>query len=234
MKKIFTTVAILCALFTSSVAFGQLKNAGQDAATNKGDVILDFGVGFGGGDYNNFNYYNYSNGNGYNYGNHWNNGYSNQVQIPTLSMTLQKAFWEDITIGGEIAFNAFGSERNYYQNDDYYQHSKYSQTNTFILARGEYHFNRLIGLDRKFDLYAGVVAGARITMEKQTEVYEGWGTQGQSGSWRNDYGDRRYSNVGPTAGPFAGFRLYFAKNVAVYAELGWAVTNFRTGLAFRL
>jgi len=233
MKKLFTTVAIVCTLFTSSVTFAQgTKRSGQDAATNKGDVLFDFGVGFGGGDYNNFNYYHYSDGHGH--GNHWGGEYSNSIQIPTLSIALQKAFWEDITIGGEIAFNSFSGERDYHQNDDYYQHSKFNQINTFVLARGEYHFNRLIGLDRKYDLYAGLVAGMRISMEKQTEVYEGWGTNGQSGSWRNDYPDRTYSNVGPMAAPFAGFRLYFAENVAVYAELGWAVTNFRTGIAWRL
>ena len=34
MKKILTTIALACSLFaTSSVAFAQLKNAGQDAAT---------------------------------------------------------------------------------------------------------------------------------------------------------------------------------------------------------
>ena len=234
MRKIILSVSLIGTLFISTTLFAQLKNAGTDAATNKGDVLFDIGVGFGGGDYDGFNYYNYSNGNGYNYGNNWNGNYSNTIQIPTLSISLQKAFWEDVTIGGEIAFNTFGSERNYHQSDDYYQHSKYSQTNTYVLARGEYHFNRLIGLDRKYDLYAGAVAGVRISNEKQTEVYEGWGTRGQSGSWRNDYGDNSYSNVGTSFGAFGGFRLYFAKNMAVYAELGWAVTNLRAGLAWRL
>ncbi len=233
MKKIFSSLAIACSLLAGTASFAQMKNAGQDAATNKGDVLFDFGIGFGAGHYDNFDYYNYSNGNGYNYGNNWNSDFNNKIQIPTLSLTLQKAFFEDITIGGQIAFNAFSSERDYHQNDDYYQHSKYNQTNTFILGRGEYHFGRLIGMDRKYDLYAGVVAGARITMEKQSEVYEGWGTRGQAGSWRNDYADRTYSNVGPTASPFAGFRLYFTEKVAVYAELGLAVSNFRTGLAWR-
>jgi hypothetical protein len=235
MKTLFSTLAIACSFLFATGAFAQLKkNAGQDAGTNKGDVIFDIGVGVGGGSYDGFNYYDYSNGNGYNYGNHWNSNYNNQIQIPTLSVSLQKAVWADITIGGQIAFNAFGAERDYHQSDDYYQHSKYTQTNTFILGRGEFHFNRLIGWDRKFDLYAGVIAGARISLEKQTEVYEGWGTQGQSGSWRNNYPDRTYSNVGPTAGPFAGFRYYFAKKVGVYGEVGWNVTNLRAGLAWRL
>jgi hypothetical protein len=224
MKKIISSVSVICILFTSTPLFAQVKNSNNDAATTKGDLIFDFGIGIGGGDYNGFNHYN----------NNWNGDYSNTVQIPTLSLSLQKAFWDDITIGGEIAFNKFGSEHNYHQSDDYYQHSKYDQTNTYVLARGEYHFNRLIGLDSKYDLYAGAVTGLRISIEKQTEVYEGWGTRGQSGSWRKDYSDASYSNVGPYLGAMAGFRLYFAKNMAAYAEVGWAVTNLRAGLAWRL
>ncbi|MGN6645110.1 MAG: hypothetical protein ACTHJT_01165 [Cytophaga sp.] len=233
MKTLLSTIAIACTVLLGATASAQLnKNAGQDAGTNKGDVILDFGVGFGGGDYNGFDYYSYSNGNGH--GNHWNSDYTNNIQIPTLSVSLQKAFWSDITVGGQIAFNSFSAERNYHQSDDYYQHSKYLQTNSYFLGRGEFHFNRLIGWDRKFDLYAGIVAGIRVSLERQTDVYEGWGTHGQSGSWRTDYPDKTYSNVGPTAGPFGGFRYYFGKSIGVYAEVGWNVTNFRTGLAWRL
>ncbi|WP_157447107.1 hypothetical protein [Cytophaga aurantiaca] len=233
MKRLFTSIVVVCSLLTGSTAFAQLnKNAGQDAGTNEGDVLFDIGVGFGGGAYDGFDYYNYSDGNGY--GNHWNSGYTNQIQIPTLSLTLQKAVWADITIGGQIAFNTFGAERDYHQNDDYYQHSKFFQTNSFLLGRGEFHFNRLIGWDRKFDLYAGLVAGVRISTEKQSEVYEGWGTQGQSGSWRNDYPDRTYTNIGPTAGPFGGFRFYWSNSMGVFAEVGWVATNLRTGLVWRL
>jgi hypothetical protein len=236
MKKIFTSAAIVLSLFASVGAFAQMKNAGQDAGTNKGDVLFDFGIGFGGGDYN-YEYYNHPyNGNNGNWnGNGWNN-YSgnNKIQIPTISLALQKAFWEDITIGGQIAFNAFGNEYNYQKNDGYYQHSKYSQTNTFIMARGEYHFGRLIGLDRKFDLYAGVLAGMRISMNKQSETYEGYDGRNGGSPWQQNYNDYTSTNAGPTGGPFGGFRLYFANNVSVYAELGWAITNFRTGIAWRL
>jgi len=217
MKKIFTTVAVVCSLFVSISTFAQgTKKAGQDAATNKGDVILDVGVGFGGGYYSENSY----NGNFYN-----GNGYSKtQGGIPTLSVSLQKAFWEDITIGGEIAFNAYNEEYSWNNNGNKSSYQKYNQTNTFILAKGEYHFNRLIGLDPKFDLYAGVIAGLRIS--GSTRQY----TDYNNGN--NDYITKNnYTNF--EVGAFGGFRYYFIKNMAVYAEVGWAINPFRTGLAWK-
>lgn len=220
MKRFTLAITLMISLLASNVV-----NA-QDAATTKGDWILDFGVGVGGGYYNGYNpTYN---------GNKWNYTRSNsRLSLPTLSISLQKAFWDDITIGGQISFNAFVNEHDYQQNDGYYQHSKYAQTSSYFTARGEYHFNRLIGLDKKFDLYAGVLAGFQITINKETERYEGWGT-GQPGTWRNDYGNSSSVYSGPTGGLFGGFRYYFKDRMAVYGELGWAITNVRVGLAWRL
>lgn len=233
MKKILSTVAIACSLFASTSTFAQMKGSGQEAATNKGDVIMDFGIGVGGGDYNGYSYQNYNNGN------NWNGSYnrSNKMQIPTLSISLQKAFWDDITIGGQVSFNAFGSEYDRLDGNGYYRHSKYTQTNTYVTARGEYHFNRLIGLDPKFDLYAGLLAGVRITFNKESQRYDG--NDGRYGNqYRNDYPEYSSSNVGPTVGVFAGFRYYFVNNLAVYGELGAgpgasSVSNIRGGLAWK-
>jgi hypothetical protein len=246
MKRILSTVAIACSLFASTETFAQMKGSGQEAATNKGDMIFDFGVGVGGGAYDGYTYQNYNNNynnynnNGHYNGHNWgNNGYgNNKMEIPTLSVSLQKAFWDDITIGGQISFNAFGNVYDYQQSDGYYQHSKYTQTNSFITARGEYHFNRLIGLNPKCDLYAGVLAGARITLNKQSETYEGYDGRNGGSPWQTNYTNYSSSNVGPTGGVFGGFRYYFAKNVAVYGELGVgpagsSVSSIRAGLAWR-
>lgn len=235
MKKIFTSVTIVCSLFISVCAFAQgTKNAGQDAATNKGDVLLDFGIGLIGNEYaysnHNNGYYNGNNGNG-------NNGYYNEskYQLPTFSMALQKAFWEDITIGGQISVNWGGTKYdNYYQNDGYYQTDiKNSNVRTYFTARGEYHFNRLIGLDPKFDLYAGALLGFSIHNEvnRYTEGYDG-------SNGGNPWGPNTYkkSSMGadPVVGPFGGFRYYFAGNMGVYGEVGWAITAIRGGLVWRL
>lgn len=200
----------------------------QEAATVKGDVLLDIGVGFIGGDYNGYRPGNYGIYNNWNYSNS-----ANKIQLPTFSASLQKAFWNDVTIGGQVAFNIFGQEHDLRQNDGYYQHAKYTQTNMYFLGRGEYHFNRLIGWERKYDLYAGALAGMRVSLASETQLYEGWGV-GQSGTWRNDYPNRSSTNVGPAGGIFGGIRYYFGKNVSVYAELGYGVTAIRTGLAWRL
>ena len=230
MKKIFTTVAVVCSLFVSISTFAQgTKNAGQDAATNKGDVLFDFGVGFVG------NEYSYSDNNNFNQ----NNGYYNKssYQLPTFSVALQKAFWEDITIGGQLSFNTGGTKYDdYYKNDGYYRTGvKNTNTNTFVTARGEYHFNRLIGLDRKFDLYAGVLLGLRISFynDQYTDGYND-----PNGPNPGNWGPRTHvskgSDVAPILGPFGGFRYYFAKNLGVYGEVGWAITVIRGGLVWRL
>jgi hypothetical protein len=214
MKKIFTCVALACSLFATTSVFA------QDAATNKGDVLFDIGVGLIG------NEYAYSSTN-YNYNN------ESRYQIPTFSVALQKAFWDDITIGGQISFNAGGSKYDdYYQGNGYYRTGvKNSQFNSFITARGEYHFNRLIGLDPKFDLYAGALVGFRIS--NNTAKY----TDGNPNDPNNtSLGTHKSSSVdtGPVVGPFGGFRYYFANNLGVYAEVGWAITAIRGGLVWRL
>ncbi len=221
MKKIIYAVLAI-ALFATSTLYA------QDAATTKGDVILDLGVGFIGGDYRGYRHGSYGTSYDWNYKNS-----TNRIQIPTLSVSLQKAFWNDVTIGGMFAFNIFGSEHDLQQNDGYYQHSLYSQSNLYFLGRGEYHFNRLIGWSPKFDLYAGALAGMRVTNSKESQIYEGWGN-GQPGSWRNDYPNRASTSVGPDGGLFGGFRYYFAGNMSVFGEVGFGITGLRGGLAWRL
>lgn len=219
MKRIFYFLIALFAVTAPSVY-------AQDAATTKGDVLLDIGVGFWGGPIG------YSPRAGESYT--WNYDNANRrVEIPTLSIALQKAFWNDVTIGGQFAFNLYNNEHDLRQNDGYYQHSVYSQTNLYFLGRGEYHFGRLIGWGPKADLYAGALAGVRVSSATETQIYEGWGN-GQPGSWRNDYPNRSTGSVGPNGGVFGGVRYYFAGNMAVYAEVGAGINFIRTGLAWRL
>ena len=225
MKKILSSLAIVCSLFASNAAFAQgTKNAGQDAATNKGDVLFDFGIGLVG------NEYSYSNS-GYNYRG------ENSYQLPTFSLALQKAFWEDITIGGQFSINAGGSNYdNYYQNDGYYRTDvKNSQVNSYFTARGEYHFNRLIGLDPKFDFYAGALVGFSIS-NQVSRYTEGWTDPygPNPGNWGPNTYKNRSIGANPVIGPFAGFRYYFANNVGVYGEAGWAITVVRLGLVWKL
>ena len=220
-KKNNYLLLIFSFLFVSTI------NA-QDAATIKGDILLDVGIGFIGGDYNGYKPGSYGNSKNWNYSTS-----SNKIQLPTFSASLQKAFWNDVTIGGQVAFNIFGNEHDLYQNDGYYQHSNYTQSNIYILGRGEYHFNRLIGWGRKYDLYAGALAGTVVSISSETEIYEGWGN-GQSGTWRNDYPNKSSTNIGPAGGIFGGIRYYFGKNISVFGEVGFGVTAIRTGLAWRL
>lgn len=223
MKKIFSTLVIACALVAGNSAFAQMKNAGQDAATNKGDVLFDFGIGLIGNEYSYSSNYNYRN--------------ENKFQLPTFSLSLQKAFWNDITIGGQISVNGGGSSYDdYYQSDGYYQKNvKNSHVNSYFTARGEYHFNRLIGLDPKFDLYAGALVGFSISNDV-ARYDEGWTNPSNPNDPHNWTNTKKTRSIGtdPVVGPFGGFRYYFANNVGVYGEVGWAITAVRLGLVWKL
>ncbi len=209
-------------LFISILTITQVNaQNNREAATAKGDFIFDIGIGFIGGHYKG-------------YTTNWN--YSNnaiKAQLPTFSIALQHAFWNDVTIGGQVAFNIFGNVHDVNQGNGYYQHSEYTQSNLYILGRGEYHFNRLIGWSPKYDLYAGALAGGRISSSAETNIYEGWG-YGQPGSWRNDYPNRLVSEAGPAGGIFGGMRYYFTPRMAVYGEAGFGITALRAGLSWRL
>lgn len=225
MKKILTGLAIACSLFAGTASFAQgTKNAGQDAGTNKGDVLFDFGVGFVGNEYSYSNDYNYRN--------------ESSFQLPTFSLALQKAFWEDITIGGQFSINGGGrTYDDYYQGDGYYQKDvRHTHVNSYFTARGEYHFNRLIGLDRRFDLYAGALVGFSISNDVN-RYDEGWtnpGNPNDPNNWGPHTRKSRSIGADPVIGPFGGFRYYFANNVGVYGEVGWAITAVRLGLVWRL
>ena len=200
-----------------------VTNAFSQYATSEGDSFFDFGVGVGRA--HGLSYYSYS----YNYNNGFNNGYrggyGNNIKVPTATIVYQKAFWDDITIGGILGFNVYGYS---WDNSgvNYSESSKANEWSSFIGARGEYHFNRLIDLDSQFDLYAGVMAGMRIWGYKG--VHEG---SNSGGSWREEFND---SGADPVGGAFGGFRYYFGRNIAVYGEVGWAITNFRAGLCWKL
>ncbi|HSY61327.1 MAG TPA: hypothetical protein VK796_05595 [Cytophaga sp.] len=217
MKKIFTSVALACSLFATTSVFA------QDAATNKGDVLFDIGVGLIGNEYSYSSNYNYHN--------------ESKYQLPTFSVALQKAFWDDITIGGQISFNGGGTKYdNYTQGDGYYQTNiRNSNFTSYFTARGEYHFNRLIGLDPKFDLYAGALVGFSISNEvhRYDEGYTNPDGTG-NGNWGPSTKKSASINAGPVVGPFGGFRYYFANNLGVYGEVGWAITAIRGGLVWRL
>lgn len=221
MKKIITCLLLAYSSFATTTIYAQA------AATNKGDVLVDFGVGFIVDNYNG-----YQPGAGNSQGWNYNNSTTN-FQMPTLSVSVQKAFWDDITIGGQIAFDFGQSKYDLHDENGHYQHSKYSQTNIYILGRGEYHFNRLIKWPPKYDLYAGALVGGRISTAHTTQQYEGWGN-GQPGTYRTDYPNTFSTSGAPAGGAFGGIRYYFKTNMSVYAEIGVGVTVFRTGLAWRL
>ena len=113
----------------------------------------------------------------------------------------------DVTVGGELSY------RNYHQNvsDIYYD-------NTIIGISGNfnYHFNRILNIHPKRDLYAGLNLGFYIW--SSPDDYNGTGTSGLG------------------VGAQIGGRYYITRNTAVNLEFGGgnAFTNGKVGLSFTL
>ena len=84
-------------------------------------------------------------------------------------------------------------------------------------------------------MYAGALVGFRISHNVDGYT-EGWTNPDNSGN--GNWGPHTYKSTGtdvaPIIGPFGGFRYYFAKNVGIYGEVGWAITVIRGGLVWRL
>jgi hypothetical protein len=132
----------------------------------------------------------------------------NSLLVPPIIVSYEHAILPKIGIG-YFSLGAIGSFGAYSTN-------KYSYFTTNIGARGIYHFD-LLGITgasifEQLDLYAGVVAGARIVTSSDANP--------------------------PNADPFlhdafAGARYFFKPNVAVSAEAGYGISWLSIGFNFK-
>ena len=106
--------------------------------------------------------------------------------------------------------------RNYYY--------KNSWSNTIVAARAAYHLDELNTKD--VELYFGVIVGFRI----QTYRYS-------TNNINSDpYGDNyksKSTSINPALSIFAGGRWYFAKNVALFGEVGYGITYLTGGVSVK-
>lgn len=98
----------------------------------------------------------------------------------------------DISVGGELTYRTYKEK---WFKDTYYSHSIIG-----IAGNGNYHFNTLLSLPRKFDLYAGLNLGFFIWSSPKD--YPGSGTGGLD------------------AGIQIGFRYYFNNKIGINLEAG--------------
>ena len=172
--------------------------------------IINIGAGFGSA-----YYYHAYRGAGWDY-----------AATPAFSLTYEQAIPKHLGIGyvGVGAYFGFQhihsryDELYVYGNPYYYEHT---WNNYMIAARGAYHFDVLNS--RRAEVYAGVIVGVRI----QTYHYE------TNDPYDNGYYRLNDGSVYPAASLFAGARWYFAKNVALFGELGYGISYATGGFSFK-
>jgi len=115
-----------------------------------------------------------------------------------------------VSVGGYLGWAT--SKYDYGWDDIYYLYNS-----IYIAARGNYHFI----FHDKLDTYAGIWVGVKIV----------------SGKW---HGDGNYpddwdeDSTGPAGGAYVGARWYFTDNFAVYSEIGYLISVFNAGVAFKI
>ncbi|MFZ1703122.1 MAG: outer membrane beta-barrel protein [Saprospiraceae bacterium] len=114
---------------------------------------------------------------------------------------------QDITLGLEVSFRSFNE--NY--NSNTYKHNIIG-----FSGNGNYHFNRVLNLPRKFDFYAGLNVG-----------FYSWSSP-------NDYNGSNTSRLG--LGGQVGFRYFLSSKTGINLEFGGgnAFSGGKIGLTFKL
>ena len=179
--------------------------------TEKGDMILNLGIGFG---------------------NHYTNrGDGFSVSVPPISASFEYIVKDDLFSGkGAFGVGAFAQFMNYkYEvtnnsevtsgtvNMFILKSAMFSSTvsdwkyNKFIIGpRGYLHYNFL----DKLDTYTGLMLGLD---------YVSWGS-----------GNSNYNNTAFIWSWFIGGRYYFNDNLAAMLELGYGATYANVGIAYRI
>ena len=119
---------------------------------------------------------------------------------------LDYGLMDDISIGGEFSFRSYS---------DNIFGSKYKHTIIGISANGNYHFNTLLDLESKYDVYAGLNIGFYV-----------WSSS-------NNYPGGGASGLG--LGLQIGGRYYFTENWGVNLEIGGgnAASGGKIGVSYR-
>jgi hypothetical protein len=168
---------------------GSAAFAQSKSAFSKGDNLLNLGIGLGSP--------------------YFGSGYSSSLPVnPTVS--FEHGITDAISVGAEVSYAS--SKYSYGILGSNYS---FKESATFIGARGSYHFNELLNLDSKFDVYGGATIGYVIV------------------SVSNNQGYTASAASGAGFGAFAGGKYYFSK-IAVYAELGYqSLSVMNAGITLR-
>lgn len=168
-----------------------VKKADEVRAYSKGDNLLNVGVGIGSPFFG--------------------SGYSSSLPV-NPSVSYEKGITDAISVGGQLSYASSKYKVNYPGSNYTFKENAF-----YIGARGSYHFNELLQLDPKFDVYGGASLGYVIT-----SVSDNQGFSSSTGS-------------GIGFGVFAGGKYYFSSKTGLFAELGYqSLAVLNVGVAFKL
>ncbi|MEO8772324.1 MAG: hypothetical protein ABI402_19655 [Ferruginibacter sp.] len=188
-NQLFLLMAIVIFAFSMS-ANAQKEN---EAAFKKGSKTVGFSVGVG-----------------YNY-----NYYGNYNTLPAFAINYDQGFFDEVGPGNIGIGGIVGLKSAHY---NYAHNYKATWTNYIIGARATYHLTVLKNKNNKFDPYAGILVGVRITKYKDS-YYSSIG-----------YNPYNYNSVYFEKGIFIGAKYNFSKMIGVFAEVGYDISLVRGGL----
>ncbi len=174
-------------LFIALFLFTAIASMAQSkSAFNKGDNLFNVGVGIGSP--------------------YFGTGYSSSLPVnPSVSYEIGVS--DAISVGGQVSY----ASSKY----DGYNYT-FKESAIFFGARGSYHFNELLKLNPKFDLYGGDSLGY-VTVSISDNQSTVTGTASGFGF-----------------GLYAGGKYYLGKGTAIYSELGYQSLSFlNVGIAFK-
>jgi hypothetical protein len=179
-------------------------NKASAQAFNTGDNVLGLGIGLGS-----------SLGGSY--------GYSSQT--PGISLQFEHGQWSVggpgvISLGGYLGYKSFSYDGGYliYPAVNYTYTQKWNYT--VIGIRSAYHYNGINSKD--WDVYGGAMLSYNILSYKYSSSNPTYDYL-----YNGSYGSVIYLSL------YVGGRYFFSDNVAAFAELGYGISYFSIGGAFK-
>lgn len=139
MKRVLVIIAL--------VVFALPQMTAQTPSFEKGDKVLNLGIGLGSA---------------------WYNGYGYSTQIPPLSASLEVGIVDNVLEKGVIGVGGYVAYSSYKYTYPAYDYG-WRYSNFLIGARGNFHYP----LAEKLDTYVGLTLGINVVSEKTFGGYTG-------------------------------------------------------------
>ncbi len=128
--------------------------------------------------------------------------------LSPLHFSMNYNIMDFLSIGGEVGYNIDFYWAGWYYYYGVYDNYLFTRHGGSVTARADYHFNSLMNLDPKWDIYAGVQTGI-----------------GFFGKFKNKNVEEAYTptsnSVVLVLGPHAGARWYWSDKMGLNLETGY-------------